>query len=146
MSAADFIDTTIFVYAVDTAADAAKREAARTLLGRALDDGSAVISFQVVQETLNTITRKLRVVASEADAKEFLAAVLVPLWKVQPSAALYQRALAVQRHQRLAFCDSLIVAAALDAGCRRLLSEDLQHGQRVGTLRIENPFHALAGR
>ncbi len=34
----------------------------------------------------------------------------------------------------------LIVAAALEAGCTRLLSEDLQHGQRVETLTVENPF------
>lgn len=34
----------------------------------------------------------------------------------------------------------LIVAAALEAGCTRLLSEDLQHGQRIETLTVENPF------
>jgi predicted nucleic acid-binding protein len=38
--------------------------------------------------------------------------------------------------------DSLIVAAALAAGCTRLLSEDLQHGQRIDTLVIHNPFAA----
>jgi predicted nucleic acid-binding protein len=32
------------------------------------------------------------------------------------------------------------VAAALEAGCRRLLTEDLQHGQKIGSLRIDNPF------
>lgn len=36
--------------------------------------------------------------------------------------------------------DSLIVAAALEAGCTRLLTEDLQHGQRIETLIVENPF------
>ena len=38
------------------------------------------------------------------------------------------------------FYDSLIVAAALEAGCTRLYSEDLQHGQRIQNLTIENPF------
>ena len=38
------------------------------------------------------------------------------------------------------FYDSLIVAAALEAGCTRLLSEDLQHGQQIEGLTIENPF------
>jgi predicted nucleic acid-binding protein len=34
----------------------------------------------------------------------------------------------------------LIVAAAQEAGCSILYSEDMQHGQRVDDLRIENPF------
>jgi predicted nucleic acid-binding protein len=38
------------------------------------------------------------------------------------------------------FCDVLIIAAALDAGCTRLYSEALQHGQRIESLVIENPF------
>ena len=47
-----------------------------------------------------------------------------------------------QSAQRYAFSfyDSLTVAAALEGGCKRLLTEDLQHGQRIGALRIENPF------
>lgn len=36
--------------------------------------------------------------------------------------------------------DALIVAAALEAGCDRLLSEDLQHGPKIDGLRVENPF------
>lgn len=56
--------------------------------------------------------------------------------------ATYARALALQDRHRFSFYDSLIVAAALEAGCRRLLTEDLQHGQRIEGLRIENPFRA----
>ena len=40
------------------------------------------------------------------------------------------------------FYDSLIVASALEAGCVRLYSEDMQHGQRVEQLTIVNPFAA----
>lgn len=40
------------------------------------------------------------------------------------------------------FYDSLIVAAALEAGCARLSTEDLQHGQKIEGLLIENPFLA----
>jgi len=53
---------------------------------------------------------------------------------------LYEKALELQARQKLSFFDSLVVAAALEAGCRRLLTEDLQHGQRIEGLRIENPF------
>jgi predicted nucleic acid-binding protein len=53
---------------------------------------------------------------------------------------LYASALRLQARWRFGFYDSLIVAAALEGGCRRLLSEDLQHGQRIETLTIEDPF------
>jgi predicted nucleic acid-binding protein len=98
------------------------------------------VSFQVIQESLNTLTRKVRQRMVGVDAAAFLRDVLAPLWKVQPTPALYERALQIQVKQGFAFYDSLIVAAALEAGCLRLLTEDLQHGQKVGPLRIENPF------
>jgi predicted nucleic acid-binding protein len=53
---------------------------------------------------------------------------------------LYQRALDIQARYHYGFCDALIIAAALEAGCSRLYSEDLQHGQRIERLTIENPF------
>jgi predicted nucleic acid-binding protein len=48
--------------------------------------------------------------------------------------------MAIHERYRLSWYDSLIVAAAQRAGCDRLYSEDLQHGQLFGTLRVENPF------
>lgn len=65
---------------------------------------------------------------------------LVPLHRVPSSTALYRRGLALQSQWKLSFYDSLIVAAALEAGCKRLLSENLEHDRRIKTLRIENPF------
>jgi predicted nucleic acid-binding protein len=50
----------------------------------------------------------------------------------------------LQSRYRLSWYDSLIVAAAIQAQCKLLLTEDLQHGQRFGDLRIENPFLSLA--
>jgi predicted nucleic acid-binding protein len=49
---------------------------------------------------------------------------------------------AVHLHQKasLSFWDALIVQAALESNCRRLFSEDMQHGRRFGDLEIENPF------
>lgn len=88
------------------------------------------------------LTRKLKVPLLPDDAQDFLNQVLQPLWKVQPSAALYTRALGLQKGLSISFYDSLIVAAALQAGCKRLLTEDLRHGQRIEGLRIENPFRA----
>lgn len=106
----------------------------------ALAKGSGCISFQVVQETLNLLTRKLG--AAPADARPMLDDVLLPLWRVYPAPDLYRRALELQALYRYGFYDSLIVAAALEAGCRILYSEDLQSGQRIEQLTIQNPFQA----
>ena len=136
---ADFLDSNVFVYLFDET-DGRKCALARQVVSSALEDGNGVISFQVVQETLHVITRKLKVAVKPEDALVFLREALQPMWRVQPSAALYARSLGLQSKLGLSFYDSLIVAAAQEAGCKRLLSEDLQHGQRIEGLRVENPF------
>lgn len=141
MSAADFLDSNVVVYAFD-AAGGEKSATAQRILDTALRQGSAIISFQVVQETLHVIGRKFSRVASPKDRRVALQQVLVPLWHIHPSPALYARGLDIQERYGLSFYDSLIVAAALQAGCKRLLTEDLQHGQKIDGLRIENPFRA----
>ncbi len=75
-----------------------------------------------------------------ADVDLFIDTFLVPLWRVMPSRVLYQRTLAVHERYRYSFYDSLIIAAALEAGCTRLLTEDMQDGQRIEGLTITNPF------
>ena len=135
----DFIDSNVFLYLFDPVATR-KREIATALVRRALADDSACISFQVVQEVLRVLVEKLPQPASAEGAQQFLVHTLEPLWRVGPSAALYAQALALRERYQLSFFDALIVAAALAAGCKRLLSEDLQHGQRIGSLRVENPF------
>ena len=138
----NFIDSNVFVYLFDET-DADKRRVAETLVQGALETGTASISFQVIQETLNIITRKLG--ATQDDARRFMDAILVPLWRTMPSQALYARALELRERYRFSFYDSLIIAAALEGGCTRLYSEDLQHAQRVERLVIENPFRAQEG-
>ena len=135
----DFIDSNVFVYLFDET-DEHKRGTAGRIVETGLQNRSAVISFQVMQETLNVITRKLAVPMTAEGAKGFMQNVLAPLFRVPASVPLYNHALDVQARYRYSFSDSLIVAAALDAGCDRLYSEDLQSGQRIEGLRIENPF------
>ena len=86
------------------------------------------------------VLRKAEVPLSLADARAYLDAVLLPLMQITVSEALYHRALDVQGRWRFGFYDSLIVAAALMAGCRTLLSENLQHGQKLDSLTIVDPF------
>lgn len=98
------------------------------------------ISFQVVQECLNIMVRKADIPLSANETQRYLESVLSRLWLVMPSVALYRRGIEIQDRYKYGFYDSLIVAAALEAGCTRLLSEELQHGQRIEQLTIENPF------
>lgn len=138
----DFLDSSVLVYLVDET-DLEKRRIAEDVLRRALDDESGCISFQVVQETLNVITsNKLITPMTPEGAARFLDSVLDPLWKVMPSRELYRRCLELKARYRYSFYDSLIIAAALEDGCTRLLSKDLQHGQRIEGLQIINPFRA----
>jgi predicted nucleic acid-binding protein len=141
MSAEVFIDTNVFIYQLDTT-DARKHAVAERIVRDGLASGDACISFQVVQDCLNTARRKAEVALDLVAARNYLDAVLLPLLQVPASPALYHRALEVQARWRFSFYDSLIVAAALAAGCRRLLSEDLQHGQRIDAMTILNPFEA----
>jgi len=134
-----FIDTNVFVYLIDETGDP-RRDVAETLVLDALRQRVACISFQVVQETLSVYTQRALRLVSAADAGRFFDRFLEPLWTVMPSAALYRRALTIQARYRYHFYDSLIIASALEAGCKRLLTEDMQSGQMIEGLTIENPF------
>ena len=138
MSAEHFLDTNILIYLFDRT-DEAKSRSATLLVERSLADGSGCISWQVAQESINVMTRKLA--ATPEDAKRFLDAVLQPLWLVYPSVPLYRSALDVRSRFRFSLYDSLIVASALEAGCRTLFSEDMQDGQTIGKLTIRNPLN-----
>jgi predicted nucleic acid-binding protein len=59
---------------------------------------------------------------------------------VHSSQAIYTEALHLQGKSGLSWYDSLIVSAAIQAKCDFLFTEDLQHGQRFGTLQVANPF------
>ena len=137
MSVDSFIDSNIFVYLFDET-DTIKRQCSEKLVQQALENGTGCISYQVVQETINVITRKLN--ATPEDARHLLDRVLFPLWQVNPTQAFYQRGLDLQARYQFSFYDSLIVSAALEAGCKTLYSEDLQHGQLIEQLTINNPF------
>ena len=137
MSAEGFLDTNIFVYMLDQTDDL-KRRRAEQLVRRGIEAGTGRISYQVVQETLDVVTGRLGF--SPSDSRTLLADVLAPLWTVHPSRELYERGLALRDRYGFSFYDSMIVAGALEAGCVRLYSEDLQHGQRIQSLTIEDPF------
>ena len=139
MSAECFIDTNIFVYQIE-AADPRKSDIANEIIRHGLETGDACISFQVLQECVNTFLRKAEIPLTVGQIRQYLEAVLAPLLRVSAHLEIYQHSLDIHARYHYGFYDSLIIAAALDAGCTRLYTEDLQHGQRIGQLAIENPF------
>jgi predicted nucleic acid-binding protein len=142
MSVEYFIDTNLFIYQLE-ASEARKAVTADRIIRKGIETRNACISFQVVQECLNTALRKAEVPLSTDETKQYLDNVLAPLFRVPASLSLYRRALDLQARYRYGFYDSLIIAAALDANCTQLYSEDLQDGQRIERLTIRNPFVAL---
>ena len=139
MSGRFFLDTNIFIYSFDRSSPA-KARLSTQLIRQAVATRKGIVSYQVVQEFFNVALRRFAQPMTVAEAEQFLAAVFRPLLAVQSSQALYSEALRLKEKHRLSWYDSLIVAAALEAHCGVLYSEDLQHAQRFGDLQVENPF------
>jgi len=133
-----FLDTKVLVYADDLDAGD-RRLRARELLQEALETRSGVLSTQVLQEFFVVSTRKLGVRPEAARRKMEL---LTTLDVVRPQVADVLAAVDLHRLHEIGFWDGLILRAAQVAGCRVLLSEDLQHGRRYDGVRVENPFRA----
>lgn len=133
---AAFLDTNVLVYAFDRSAGA-KRQRALTLLNDSAT--RLVISAQVLNEFYVTATGKLAQPLDLETAFEVVQT-LSRLNVVAIDAELTQAAIRLSRDAQLSLWDALIVAAAQRAGCRTLLTEDLNHGQRIGDVEIVNPF------
>jgi predicted nucleic acid-binding protein len=139
MSDRFFLDTNIFVYSFDRSA-AAKARKATQLIREALTTQKGIVSYQVAQEFFNVALKRFAQPMRPADALQYLATVFRPLLSVHSSQALYADALQLHAQNALSWYDSLIVAAATQANCDVLFTEDLQHGRRFGSLRVTNPF------
>jgi predicted nucleic acid-binding protein len=139
MSVECFIDTNLFIYQLE-ASEKRKAATADRIIRRGIETRNACISFQVIQECLNTVLRKAEIPLTTDETRQYFDNVLAPLYRVSASLSLYRRALDLQTRYRYGFYDSLIIAAALDAGCTLLYSENLQDGQRIEGLTIENPY------
>jgi predicted nucleic acid-binding protein len=126
-----FFDSNILIYAYSTDM---RRKRALTAIA-----GGGVISAQVLNEFTNVLRKKQKqdwaVIEAAVQSIRFRFPDTVPL-----TADTHAAALALARDHALAFYDALIVAAAIDAGCDTLYSEDLQHGRNIGGLAIVNPF------
>ena len=126
-----FVDTNILVYALLD--DSHKQQTALNLL-----QSGCVVSTQVLNEFTNVARKKAKLEWQEiidlSNAIQNLAEI-IPL-----DLAIHNRALTIAKSYGYSFYDSLIVAAAIETNCNVLVSEDMQHGQRIETLVISNPF------
>jgi predicted nucleic acid-binding protein len=139
MSGRSFFDTNIVVYGFDRT-DFEKTKASLRLLADIADTGVGVISYQVVQEVINVALHKFRPAMSPFEAGEYIQGLLEEFEIVMWSPRLVSRALEIRERHKFAWYDCLIVAAALEAKCDVLYTEDLQHGQRIEGLTVVNPF------
>lgn len=133
-----FVDTNILVYAEDRDAKA-KHEIARDLLIDLWQSRDGALSVQVLQEFYVNVTRKMKRPLAATRALDIVREYLA--WTVvENSSALLIEAIRLQQKAQLSFWDALVVQAAIDAGCDRLYSEDLNAGQRFGSVVVVNPF------
>lgn len=139
MSDKYFIDTNIFIYSFNTE-NPRKNDIAKRLIADALENGTGIISYQVIQEFLNVATQKFAKPLTFKDSQRYLNVVLEPLCEVFSSSELFHKALEIMDQWRCPFYDSLIVSAALQGDCATLYTENMQHNQTIKDLTIKNPF------
>lgn len=132
-----FFDTNILLYLYG--ADQSKRERATSLFRDRSQEGTLLISTQVVQEFHAAGSKKLRI---PSHILRSLTTALLQLPTVVVQADQISTALELETRFQISFWDSLILAAAESGGARVVLSEDLNHGQRYGSVLVENPFLA----
>ena len=133
-----FVDTNILVYAEDRDAKG-KHEVARDLILELWNNRDGVLSVQVLQEFYVTVTRKLKKPMSAARALDVVQEYLS--WPViENTGTLLVEAVGLQQKAQLSFWDAMVVQAAINGGCDKLYTEDLNAGQRFGSVVVVNPF------
>jgi predicted nucleic acid-binding protein len=132
MSDKAFLDTSILIYVISLGD-------ARTAKAEELLADGGYISVQVLNEFAAIARRKLKM--PWHDVRDALSSVRT---LCEAPAALsvetHEAALEIAEQYGYHIYDALILAAALDADCDTLYTEDMQNGQRVGAITIRNPF------
>lgn len=132
MKSRSFFDTNVLVYAFSEAG-------VRTRQAELLLAGGGLISVQVLNEFVAVLRRRQQ--RSWDELQLFLRELLICCPEPAPlDLKTHQKALELCSRYNLSFYDGLIVASAIGNGCQRLWSEDLQDGQMIEGVRIENPF------
>lgn len=128
-----FIDSNVLLYLLS--ADTAKADRAEALVAK-----GAVISVQVLNEVTAVCRGTFKLPWNEVDA--LLQAVKAACTVLPLTQETHERATDLAKQFQFSVYDANIVAAALLSDAKILYSEDMQHGLRIGSLTIRNPFNA----
>lgn len=131
-----FVDTNVLVYCADRH-DPAKQQVCRALVAQLQAEGRAVVSTQVLLELYSACTRKLGI--APLAAKGILQG-LREVETVVVNRQLVDDAIDCSILDQISFWDALIVASAAAARCEVLLTEDLNHGQVIRRVRVQDPL------
>jgi predicted nucleic acid-binding protein len=137
MNGRTFVDTNVLIYAHDIDAGA-KHQIANAVLRELWNERTGVLSVQVLQEFYVNVTRKI----SSPLSKDFARRVVsnYAIWCTKTTPAEIASAFRIEDESRIGFWDALIVSSASQCGATRILSEDLNAGQRIAGIVVENPF------
>jgi predicted nucleic acid-binding protein len=133
-----FLDANILVYANDRT-QKEKQEKAKRIIADGILSENSVISAQVISEFFVTITRKIQVPLSQIEARNQIL-LLKNLEILEVDFSLILNAMEIINEFKFSYWDSLIISAALKSKCTILYSEDLNHGQTIRSVIIQNPF------
>jgi predicted nucleic acid-binding protein len=138
MSDKTFVDTNVLIYAHDVDARE-KHEVAKSVLRELWSQRTGVLSMQVLQEFY------VNVKISSPLSKDVARLVVnsYAIWCAETTPAEISAAFRIEDESGIGFWDALIVASASKCGAARILSEDLNAGQMIAGIRVENPFAQL---
>jgi len=137
MSDKTFVDTNILIYAHDKDASE-KHQIAKAVLRELWSERTGVLSMQVLQEFYVNVTRKIRSPLSKDSAR--LVVNGYALWCMETTPAEISAAFRIEDESQIGFWDAMIISSAVKSGATRILSEDLNAGQRIAGILIENPY------
>lgn len=136
-----FLDTNIFIYAHDLDA-AAKHRTALHIIKDLWVKRTGVLSTQVLQEFYVNVTKRILTPIPPLEAREIIRTYLC--WQIQEITPMSTiRASELEEKYRISFWDALIIVAAYEAKVDKILTEDLNSGQIIEGILIENPFEKI---
>lgn len=131
--------TPIFLFYTRDSSETEKQPKAKQWISNLWENECGRISAQVMNEYYVTVTQKLKPGLSKEQARSDLRALSV--WQpLEISTTLIESAWDIQDQYGYSWWDTLIISSALFLDCRYLLSEDMQHNQKISNLTIINPF------
>ena len=133
-----FLDTNILVYAYDRSAGN-KHTVSFQLMEGCWVNANGCLSIQVLQEFYVCVTRKIASPLDYQVARQIVAD--LANWRLHsPEASDLLQAIDFQHSYHLSFWDAMVLQSATRLGCKQLFSEDLNHGQTYGEVKVINPF------